>query len=389
MPEKRSRNYMGVVYNYDSGSHHHNFNDAFHSYGDMLTSHFNNGQLNFIKYMVFGKETCPTTGTPHLQCFFILKNPLSMKGFHKKLEETFGIPSTIALKEADANIDECIKYCCKDGDATHLGEKPKGKGSRTDLNDVANMVLSGATLHEIATVAPTEFIKFSSGISKLIQFTTKPRDFKTKVYWCYGTTGTGKSRWCMENMERENSYSKNGQTKWWDGYYGQKDVLIDDYRPNKEMNFGYMLNLMDRFPMIVEAKGQTTHFVSHRIFITAPLAPRELFMEISDGKWSNDAIDQFERRITKILHFTPMQSGIGYENLDPPSPPEKNVWTHTVTQTAGTVNTNQQSIVDPPPQLIRQSNTTIPSDLDIYSSDDEYISKDRRLNSSSSSIDLT
>lgn len=229
------------------------------------------------------------------------------------------------------------------------------------------MVLSGASLMDISTAMPAEFIQYSSGISKLIQFTMKPRDFKTQVYWCYGTTGTGKSRWCMEQMERENSYSKNSQTKWWDGYYGQKDVLIDDYRPNKEMNFSYMLNLMDRFPMVVESKGQTIHFVSHRIFITAPLPPRELFLEVSDGKWSNDAIDQFERRITKTIHFSATQSGIGYENLPPPTSPEKNVWNNNVRRTrAGTVTTSEPLDLGPLPEL-RRHNAPPASPLSIRS----------------------
>jgi hypothetical protein len=337
---------MGVVYNYDMPDHHHNFNGEYVSFTDMISDKYQQGLLSFVKYMVYGREVCPQTGTPHLQMFFIVKSLMNIKGFQKKLSEAFGFESTVAVKIADSNIQECIKYCTKDGDVVHFGEKPKGKGCRTDLEAVAELIESNASLYEIAKQCPTQFIQYSTGISKLIQFTMKPRDFKTEVYWCYGTTGTGKSRWCMEQMDRENFYSKNSQNKWWDGYYGQVDVLIDDFRPNKELNFGYMLNLMDRYPMLIEAKGSTIHFVSHRIFITAPLTPRELFMEISDGKWSNDAIDQFERRITKVIHFTEMQSGIGYQNLISRGSPEMNQWSNIArpnveTLTVGIVSTDE------------------------------------------------
>lgn len=116
---KRIRNFMFVAYNHKDPTAHHNFGyaDGDLSRPECLSDHITacdaSGAFSFVKYMVTGEEICPRTGTPHLQGFIILKNPMSVKGLQEKLTRALRFPSTFAIKPADNNIDECIKYCCK------------------------------------------------------------------------------------------------------------------------------------------------------------------------------------------------------------------------------------------------------------------------------------
>lgn len=363
-PKLRSRNWMAVIYNpiKPEGEVWGNTN-----YRDMKVLLYNKlkvanliGKDKPIRYLTHGSEVCPTTGTPHLQLFFIFKNDESVTSLNKKFETWLDCKSVLRWHKADKNVEECIKYCAKDGvEVSSYGDRPKGSGARTDLDAVVEIINSGGSLSDIVSSCPQQFILYSGGIQKLLMFSVKPRSFKTEVYWVYGPTGTGKSRWVFNQMDPESSYFKSAANKWWDGYTGQKDVMIDDFRPSKEMPFDMILRLLDRYPLTVEAKGATMHFVSQRIFITAPTTPRDLF---ATCEWIGaEQLNQLERRVEHLIQFTTLQQSLGYAPAPPfqfPSAvPELN--TETVARkTAGTTSTSQTSDTLP----VKRSNDSISSD---------------------------
>jgi hypothetical protein len=180
-----------------------------------------------------------------------------------------------------------------------FGVRPKGQGARTDLDAVVDLVKSGGTLTDVAIQCPIQFIKFNSGIAKWQAQIEPKRCWPMKVYWCWGPTGSGKSRWAFENTN--DPYYKDPNSKWWCGYAGQEEVIIDDFRPSKEMPFNFMLALLDRYPMRVEGKCTSHQFVSKRIIITSP---NDVDTTLRDLQWVGaEAVMQFKRRITKELEF--------------------------------------------------------------------------------------
>ena len=316
----KSRNWMAVCFNPIKTD---NSTWGTTNYRDMKVLLYNKlkvanlvGQDKPIKYFVHGSEICPSTGTPHLQMYFIFKNDESLQGIIKKFTKWLDCPSCFNWKKADKNVEECIKYCMKDQtEVSEYGLRPKGSGARSDLDAVIEIINDGGSLSDVVSACPAQFILYSGGIQKLLMFSVKPRDFKTEVYWVWGATGTGKSRWVFNQMDADSSYFKSASNKWWDGYTGQKDVMIDDFRPNKEMPFDMMLRLLDRYPVTVEQKGATMHFVSQRIFITAPVTPRDLW---STCEWiGNEQLNQLERRVEHVIHFTSLQQALGYSTALP------------------------------------------------------------------------
>lgn len=327
---QRSRNIMGVVYNYTSADNHHGMAGYQHM-GECLVDKlapFVGGALTFY---LWGEEICPRTNTPHLQCFFVFKNDMTLANAQAFFSGALGFPSTLALKMADGNVAACIEYCEKEcSNLVSGGVRPKGKGARSDLAVVAELIQAGASVSDIAELCPVQFMRGFTGITRLVMANAKPRDFDTQVFWLHGTTGTGKSRWAMEQVDRSDCYFKNGSNKWWDGYTGQRDVIMDDFRPTKELPFEYMLGLMQNLPFLIEMKGATAHFTSHRIFITTPLPPVETWARCD---WlTGEALAQFTRRITQVIEFTPMQFQLGYADLPPPSEPVLNTWANAVTR---------------------------------------------------------
>lgn len=112
------------------------------------------------------------------------------------------------------------------------------------------------------------------------------------VFW--GDTGTGKSRTAWERAGMD-AYPKDPRTKYWCGYFGQENVVIDEFRGG--IDIAHLLRWVDRYPVIVEVKGSSAVLRAKTIYITSNLDPRSWFPEL-DEKTMNALL----RRLT-ITHF--------------------------------------------------------------------------------------
>ena len=83
----------------------------------------------------------------------------------------------------------------------------------------------------------------------------KPRDHKTVVIVLWGPTEL--ARVADSNKHTLRPFWKN-KSKWWDGYCQEEHVVLDDFYG--WIKFDEMLRLLDRYPLLVETKGGTTHF---------------------------------------------------------------------------------------------------------------------------------
>jgi hypothetical protein len=95
------------------------------------------------------------------------------------------------------------------------------------------------------------------------------------VFW--GDTGTGKSRRAWEEAGLD-AYPKDPRTKFWCGYGGQENVVIDEFRGG--IDIGHMLRWLDRYPVIVEIKGASVVLRATKIWITSNLEPSRWYPEL-------------------------------------------------------------------------------------------------------------
>ena len=242
------------------------------------------------KYGVFQREQ-GESGTPHLQGYLSLKERKRL-AFLKE-----NVHATAHFEAAKGTAKQNREYCSKPGgtDLYEFGEVSGGQGMRSDLGPVVAAILGKRKLADVAEEFPIEYIKYYKGIEALQSRLDGRRDFKTDVYWFYGATGTGKSREAASLAG--GAYYKMATNKWWDGYDGHEDVIIDDYRRDF-CTFGELLRLFDRYPLTIETKGGTRPFLAKRIFITTPKNPIDTW----EGRTSED-IEQLMRRITEVKHF--------------------------------------------------------------------------------------
>ena len=74
------------------------------------------------------------------------------------------------------------------------------------------------------------------------------------------------------------AYPKDPATKFWDGYQGQKNVVIDEFRGT--IGIHNMLRWLDRYPVIVEIKGSSVVLNAETIWITSNLHPSSWYPEL-------------------------------------------------------------------------------------------------------------
>lgn len=90
--------------------------------------------LECITYLVFGRETAPTTGTSHLQGFVIFNSTLRFSRVRELLGERCHIERTRGTSQ------QARDYCTKEGDFTEIGTFPSAQGRRTDLIQLRDWV---------------------------------------------------------------------------------------------------------------------------------------------------------------------------------------------------------------------------------------------------------
>jgi hypothetical protein len=124
-----------------------------------------------------------------------------------------------------------------------------------------------------------------------LKYKEKPRDWKPEVIWYYGATGTGKTKRAMEEMP-EDRYVCMDTDRWWEGYDGHSNVIIDDMRKDF-CKFKRLLRLLDRYECQVECKGGSRQLRARKIIITSCYSPYEMYDTRED-------VHQLIRRIDKI-----------------------------------------------------------------------------------------
>lgn len=98
-----------------------------------------------------------------------------------------------------------------------------------------------------------------------------------------------------------------GNLKWWDGYCGQRVVVINDLRRSDVFQAGglnYLLNITDRYDVVVEIKGGSTLGNWDVCIITCPVSPDvEFTYQKESGPELDEHVGQLIRRLTQIIEL--------------------------------------------------------------------------------------
>lgn len=247
-----------------------------------------------VVYLVYGKEVGEEKATPHLQGYLHLDVSTRFNAVKRLL------PDACHLEPRRGTVDQAIDYCMKDEDYVEHGKRPR-QGKRNDLVEIKARLDNGDSEETIADNHFGSWVRYRKSFAAYSALKKKGRCFERSVFWIYGATGTGKSKYCATIP---NAYWKP-PGMWFDGYDGEENVVIDELR-NDHFSFAYALRLFDRYPLQVPIKGSFRPWLAKNIFITAPCPPGDLWA-------TSENMAQLLRRLT-IVEFP------GQACLLPPQP---------------------------------------------------------------------
>ena len=278
-------------------------------------------QAPWIDSMIYGREEAPSTGTPHLQFWMWTCVPHTLQQAKRKLPG-FVVFTPGKNKPPSYWYDDDgehvavdgspLGYCKKDGDWEERGTRPSleqfldqvppGQGTRNELLSAKKYIDEGGSVESMFD-SDTHFITMSRHEAFLTKYESyKKRRLaytKPEVYVYYGPAGVHKSK-AVRDAIGDNPFYMHGLLgpQWFDGYAGHDLVWFDDFRA--DFKFGHLMKLLDGYDGLrVPIKGGSVYWSPKKIYITAPVHPKEWypFLENIEG-----SIDQLLRRIAKITH---------------------------------------------------------------------------------------
>lgn len=246
-----------------------------------------------MKYLVFQVEK----GTHlHVQGFVSYIKQLRFSAAKSGLN----LGDSPHLESAKGTPSQNRTYCTKEETRVagpwEYGNIKTNQGQRTDLEEVADMVKTGAALSAVAAEHPTAFIKYSRGIQALAHILNPSppwRNVKTIVLW--GPTGVGKTRAAVESGGSPYFVVMPGT--WWDGYEGQDTIIFDDFYG--QIRHGEMLRWLDGYAVQIPVKGGFTGAHWTTVYITSNTCPDDWYKGVPE-----DSKAALNRRFTEIIHMT-------------------------------------------------------------------------------------
>lgn len=247
------------------------------------------------KYHICGKEVAPTTGTPHLQGYIIL-NRQQRLSYMKKLN------SRCHWEVAKGNTEQNITYCSKCDDFMEFGERPKTPVEKGQMEkDRWKAIISHAKAGTLEEHDPKMYyLHFNTNNRLQAQF-QEPKfiEKKIRVYW--GPTATGKSHKAWTEAG-PSAYGKDPRSKFWYGYHGQTNVIIDEFRGG--IDISHLLRWLDKYPLLVEVKGSSCACAAENIWITSNLHPNAWYPDLDAA-----TVEALCRRL-EIVEFKVMKTSM-------------------------------------------------------------------------------
>lgn len=178
-----------------------------------------------------------------------------------------------------------------EGTRFELGKKAINRNSEKDWDLIVNNARSG----NFQDIPGDVLVRCYGNIKKIRVDSLVPESGEKEVFVYWGKTGAGKSKRAWEEATFD-AFPKDPNTKFWDGYSGQENVVIDEFRGT--ISISHMLRWLDRYPVIVEVKGSSCVFKAKKIWITSNLSPDDWYTELDA-----ETKAALRRRFTQVIHY--------------------------------------------------------------------------------------
>lgn len=243
------------------------------------------GQLAYLK----GQKECGgTTGYVHWQLLAVFTRVTCLRS----VKQVFGDRAHCEPSRSAAASD----YVWKDdtsieGTRFEKGRLPISRARTQDWDRVWDQAKVG----QFEEIPKDILIRHYSSIKRIRVDAMQPcfrPEINVNVHW--GVSGAGKTKRCWDEAGIE-AYVKNPNTKWWDGYRGQKNVIIDEFVGRIDLS--YLLLWFDKYPCIAEVKGYSVPLEAINFWVTSNIDPKDWYQDENEARKA-----ALTRRLTNVTY---------------------------------------------------------------------------------------
>lgn len=245
-----------------------------------------------ISYVRGQLEQGGSTGYRHWQILVTFKRAVRLRAVKSAFcTEAHAEPSRSAAAD---------EYVWKDDTAVvdtrfELGQKPIKRNSKTDWALVWNAASAG----DFGRVPEDIRVRYYHALRAIRADHSKPPALERVVSVFWGKSRTGKSRRAWEEAGLD-AYAKDPLCKFWDGYGGERHVIIDEFRGT--IHISHLLRWLDRYPIRVQIKGSSVPLMATHFWITSNISPSEWYPDLDE-----DTKKALMKRLTTVIHFDGLQ----------------------------------------------------------------------------------
>lgn len=240
-----------------------------------------------VEYIKGQLERGAETGYLHWQLLVVL----SKRGTLRTMRQLFGDFNHEQSRSVAADAYVWKEETRVEGTQFELGAKPVRRNKKCDWERVWLLAKSG----EFEAIPENVRVQHYRTLRAIRSDYAKSVGMERTCFVFWGATGLGKSLRAWDEAGVD-AYPKDPRTKWWDGYNGQPNVVIDEFRG--AIDVSHMLRWLDRYPVLVEVKGSSVPLVAKKIWITSNLDPRLWYPDLDE-----DTKNALLRRLN-ITHFS-------------------------------------------------------------------------------------
>lgn len=271
-----------------AGNNTADFDPDIRSRGWCLTL-WTNQQLEYFKtsgyqYLCYAPEICPDTGRFHWQAYVYYRSQKKIKTLWRECPDCRIQPAKGTAEENRIYIfgpyDKDGKHKDANPEAKEIGEMPN-QGKRNDLKEFHKAIAAGVrgrALNEEHLAVRAKYprlektLVFEEDEEYVHEYYNMGGTIEVHIRW--GEPGVGKTKYVYDTHGVHNIFKpkikKDGQM-WWNGYRGQPVVLIDEF--NGQIAWEEFLELIDRYPVLLEVKGDMVWRKCTHIYITSNFHP--------------------------------------------------------------------------------------------------------------------
>lgn len=262
----------------------------------------------YIGQLEQGTEVNETTGKCYLhwQIYIENGNPIGFDVLRNKFDK-----KAIHIEKRAGTKKQAYDYCTKE-DETYQGiriqngeiELEDNKGKRTDLQNIADEMLVGATEDEVLIKYP-QSAHCMPYIRKLREMYIK-RTYGEKlreniqVTYIYGSSGAGKTKTIYDTYEFKDIYRVTDYEHPFDNYNYEPIMVFDEF--SSQIKIELMLTLLDVYPVQLPCRYNNKWACYDKVYIISnkPIERQynDPFKPITDEQEK-----AFRRRIHQVIYY--------------------------------------------------------------------------------------